>query len=81
MYSMSLPKAILTFYSLLVVQAWMWTNQKWAETDLVSRIQDYDSTTFLQQFRRIIKVGQDLQDHLVQQLLTYHQYFPTKPCP
>lgn len=61
MYSVSLPKAKLTFYSLLVVQAWMWTNQeKWAEADLVSRIQDYDSTTFLQQFRRIIKVGQDL---------------------
>lgn len=49
MYSMSLPKAKLTFYSLLVVQAWMWTNQeKWAEADFVSRIQDYDSTTFLQ---------------------------------
>ena len=29
---------------------------------------------------RITEVGKDLQDHLVQPS-TYHQYFPTKPCP
>ena len=32
------------------------------------------------QNHRITKVGKDLQDHPIQ-LSTYHQYFPTDPCP
>lgn len=32
----------------------------------------------LLQNHRTIRVGKDLQDHLIQQP-TYHQYFPTKP--
>lgn len=40
------------------------------------------NTLVPQHFRghRITNVGKDLQDYPVQ-LITYHQYFSTKPCP
>ena len=75
-------KAEIVWSLLLKMLAWLCLSERDHEMTLCFQFMESLSQHPLKiaDWKRIIKVGKDLQDHLVQ-LPTYHRYFSTKSCP